>query len=153
MTIPANSVAEYISNIPDNQQDGVNKLLNFIRENLPSGFEECLSYGMIGYVVPHSIYPAGYHCNPKLPLPFFSVAAQKNFIAFYHMGIYADPVLLAWFTTEYAKLGLKKLDMGKSCMRFKTAEDIPYALIGTLVSTTSPAEWIKTYETAFLKAK
>jgi Domain of unknown function (DU1801) len=153
MKLEASSVAEYLANVPEHQQTGVQTLVNIIRENLPAGFTECLSYGMIGYVVPHSIYPAGYHCDTKLPLPFMNVAAQKNFIAFYHMGIYANPTLYDWFVAEYAKLGLKKLDMGKSCMRFKKPEDIPFILIGQLVAKINPSEWISLYESAFRKAK
>jgi Domain of unknown function (DU1801) len=153
MKIEATSVADYLASVPEHQQGGVQNLVDVIRENLPAGFTECLSYGMIGYVVPHSIYPAGYHCDTKLPLPFMNVAAQKNFIAFYHMGIYANPDIYNWFIAEYAKLGLKKPDIGKSCMRFKKTEDIPFALIGLLVSKISPTDWITLYETVFRKAK
>ena len=108
-----------------------------------------MGYGMAGYVVPHSKYPAGYHCDPKLPLPFIGFASQKNFIAIYHMGIYADPKLLKWFTEAHAKASPKNLDMGKSCLRYKKAEDIPYELIGELVSKITPDEWIEMYERNF----
>jgi hypothetical protein len=124
----------------------MNKLRNVILKNLPKGFKEGMGYGMMGYCVPHSIYPAGYHCNPKDPLPFAGLASQKNSINFYHMGIYADPKLLKWFTVEYAKTGLGKLDMGKSCMRFKKPENIPYKLIGELCSKISVEKWIEVYE-------
>jgi hypothetical protein len=117
-----------------------------ILKNLPTGFEECISYGMVGYVVPHSIYPSGYHCDPKRPLPFMAFANQKNFISFYHMGIYADPTLMDWFTTEFYKRSKAKLDMGKSCIRFKKVEAIPFDLIGELVAKTSVNDWITTYE-------
>jgi hypothetical protein len=110
-----------------------------------------MSYGMIGYVVPHSKYPAGYHCNPKDPLPFLNIASQKNHIAVYHMGLYSKPDLLNWFTAAHAKASAKKLDMGKSCIRYKKAEDIPQSLIGELASKMTPDEWISQYEQAFKK--
>ena len=110
------------------------KLRKVIKDNLPKGFEETMSYGMIGYVVPHSIYPDGYHCDPKLPLPFMNLASQKNYIAVYHSGVYASEKMNKWFTAEYAKHCKTKLDMGKSCVRFKKMDDIPYELIGELAS-------------------
>jgi hypothetical protein len=110
-----------------------------------------MSYGMIGYVIPHSVYPDGYHCNPKLPLPFISLASQKNFIAFYHMGMYADETLLNWFTTEFPKHSKAKLDMGKSCVRFKKMDDIPFELIGMLVKKMTAKQWIATYEKLYKK--
>jgi hypothetical protein len=127
------------------------KLRNSIIENIPQGFEEVMSYGMLGFVIPHSIYPEGYHCDPKLPLPFINLASQKNFIALYHMGIYADNQLLEWFVAEYPKNSKTKLDMGKSCIRFKKLDDIPYELIGDLAGKISVTDWIKSYETAFKK--
>jgi len=123
-----------------------------ITQHLPAGFQEEMSYGMIGYVVPHSLYPKGYHCNPKLPLPMINLASQKNFIALYHMGMYADPLILDWFTAEYAKTAKGKLDMGKSCVRFKKMADIPFELIGELASKISVEQWISCYENAFLKS-
>lgn len=137
---------EIIVNCPEDRQEAMNNLRKTILDNLPAGFSEGIGYGMIGYSVPHSLYPAGYHCDPKLPLPFMSFASQKNFIAFYHMGIYADPDLLNWFLEEYAKVSKTKLDMGKSCMRFKKPDQIPFDLIGRLVSKISPHKWIDTYE-------
>ena len=117
-----------------------------ILANLPKGFDEQLNYGMIAYVVPHDIYPDGYHCDPKLPLPFANIASQKNFIGFYHMGIYANPELLEWFVKEYPKHSAAKLDMGKSCIRFKKMDKIPYDLIGKLMRKMSVNDWIKLYE-------
>jgi len=117
-----------------------------IKKNLPKGYKEGMGYGMMGWDVPHSIYPAGYHCNPKDPLPFMGIASQKNFIAVYHMGVYADPKLLKWFQAAHAKASPKKLEMGKSCIRYKKPEDIPFDLIGELASKITPAEWIATYE-------
>ncbi|MFN7674831.1 DUF1801 domain-containing protein [Flavobacterium sp.] len=142
---------EYLSNLPDDRKEVMQKLRNSIIENIPQGFEEVMSYGMLGFVIPHSIYPEGYHCDPKLPLPFINLASQKNFIALYHMGIYADNQLLEWFVAEYPKNSKTKLDMGKSCIRFKKLDDIPYELIGDLAGKISVTDWIKSYETAFKK--
>ena len=151
MKIEAQSVQEYLENIPEERKEPIEKLRKIISENLPIGFEEQLSYGMIGYVVPKNIYPKGYHCNPELPLPFLSIASQKNSINLYHMGIYADEKLLNWFQEEFPKYSKKKLDMGKSCMRFKKPEDIPYGLIGKLSRKMTPQDWIEKYENAFVK--
>lgn len=140
---------EYFDSLPEDRKEGMNKLRKVILDNLPKGFSEEMSYGMIGYVVPHSIYPAGYHCNPKLPLPFMGLASQKNFIAFYHMGIYADQKIMDWFLEEYPKHTSAKKDMGKSCLRFKKPEQIPYELIGQLVKRISVADWIGIYEANF----
>ena len=145
----ANSPEEYINQLPEERQDSFNKLRNTIIKHLPLGFEERMSYGMIGYVVPKSLYPAGYHCDPKLPLPFVNIAFQKNFIALYHMGIYTDPELLQWFQTEYAQQCKYKLDMGKSCVRFKRMDDIPFDLIAELMEKMTPEDWINRYESAF----
>lgn len=147
----AKSPEEYINEAPEERRDSLIKLRNIIKENLPTGFKEGMSYGMIGYFIPHDIYPAGYHCNPSLPLPFMSFASQKNSINFYHMGIYADKNLFEWFVNEYPKYSTKKLDMGKSCMRFKKEQDIPYQLIGELVKKMSPNQWISVYEENFKK--
>jgi uncharacterized protein YdhG (YjbR/CyaY superfamily) len=136
----------YIAEMPADKQAAFKKLRAVIKKNLPKGFKEEMSYGMIGFVVPHSKYPAGYHCNPTLPLPFMNIASQKNFIVVYHMGIYADPKLLKWFTDAHAKASTKKLDMGKSCIRYKKPEDIPIDLIGELTSKITPDEWIAIYE-------
>jgi len=142
---------EYIKQVPDKQREAIILFRKTILANLPSGFSEQMNYGMIGYVVPHSIYPKGYHCDPKLPLPFLGLAAQKNFIAFYHMGIYANPELQNWFTSEFPKYSKQKLDMGKSCIRFKNVSQIPYALIEELVKKIEVADWISLYESSFLK--
>lgn len=141
----------FLESLPDERKKPVNELRSCILKNLPKGFTETISYGMLAYVVPHSIYPAGYHCDPKQPLPFLNIASQKNFIAFYHMGLYADKDLLNWFTTEYPKHSKTKLDMGKSCIRFKKPEQIPFQLIGELVSKTSAEDWISLYEKTIKK--
>ena len=146
MQIEANTPDEYIAQLPDDRKPVMEKLRKVILDNLPKGFEEVNSYGMIGYVVPHSIFPNGYHAKPELPLPFINIASQKNFIAVYHMGIYAIPDLMDWFTTEYPKHCKLKLEMGKSCIRFKKPDQIPFDLIGELASKVSVVEWVETYE-------
>jgi len=151
MQSKAGTPREYIESLSSERKSVVRRLRRVIRKNLPKGFIEVMSYGMIGYVVPHSIYPNGYHVNPNLPLPFINIASQKQFIALYHMGIYADKKLLGWFTKEYSKLGMKKLDMGKSCIRFKDVEHIPYDLIGILASKMTPNVWIDIYEKGIKK--
>lgn len=151
MQSKAKTPAEYISELPEERKQPISKLRETILKNLPEGFEEEMSYGMIGYVVPHSLYPAGYHVNPELPLPFINIASQKNFIALYHMGIYSDKDLLNWFAKEYPKHAKTKLDMGKSCIRFKNINHIPYELIGELVSKMNAEQWINKYEQALKK--
>jgi Domain of unknown function (DU1801) len=146
MTSKATSPEQYIKELPADRKEPISKLRETVLKNLPKGFKEVMSYGMLGYVVPHEIYPAGYHCNPKLPLPFVNIASQKNFIAIYHMGIYANPVLLKWFTAEYPKHSPAKLDMGKGCLRFKKPEQIPYKFIGELIKKMPVKDWIKIYE-------
>lgn len=153
MTYEATTVDDYIKQLPEDRQIAIKKLRNVILRHLPEGFEEGINYKMIGYYVPHSIYPNGYHCDPKLPLPFINLASQKNFIALYHMGIYAKKEVLDWFTSEYPKHCKYKLDMGKSCVRFKKMEDIPYDLIAELIKKMTVKEWINTYETATKKGK
>jgi uncharacterized protein YdhG (YjbR/CyaY superfamily) len=149
MTSKATTSEQYIQELPEDRVEAIQKLRKIVLDNLPKGFNEEMSYGMIGYVVPHSIYPAGYHCTPKLPLPFMSFASQKNSINFYHMGIYANPELLNWFTTEYPKHCKAKLDMGKSCIRFKKMDQIPFDLIGELVQKVSVEDWISCYESNY----
>lgn len=148
MQYKAETPEEYIDQLPSDRKGPVAKLRKTILENLPKGFEETIGYGMIGYVVPHSIYPDGYHCDPKLPLPFMNLASQKNFIALYNMGIYAKKDIYDWFVIEYPKHCKRKLDMGKSCIRFKYLDDIPYQLIGELASKITVDEWINHYESA-----
>ena len=142
---------EYVASLPPERQEVIHQLRTVIVLHLPVWFEECMSYGMIGYVVPHSLYPAGYHCDPKLPLPFISIASQANSVNLYHMGIYTDPTLLEWWTSEYAKLDTWKLDMGKSCIRWKKLDTIPYDLIGKLVEKMTAREWIALYESTYKK--
>jgi len=148
MQSSAKTAEDYFKQLPEDRQAPMNELRKVILKNLPKGFSETMSYGMVGYVVPHSKYPNGYHCDPKQPLPFISIASQKNFIALYHMGMYSNPGLLNWFTSEYSKYSKTKLDMGKSCVRFKKPDQIPYQLIAELVSKMTADEWIDTYEKA-----
>ena len=136
----------YLAALPEERQQIMTALRDAILENLPVGFVEAMSYGMLGYVVPHTLYPAGYHCDPKQPLPFISLASQKNHIAVYHMGMYANEELLNWFKEEYPKHSKTKLDMGKSCIRFKKPEHVPLALIGELASKMTPQHWVEVYE-------
>ena len=139
-------VQQYIEQLEGPRKPEFLELRTVIVENLPKGFEECIGYGMIGYVVPHSIYPAGYHCTPKLPLPFINIVMRKDIITLYHMGLYSDEKLLDWFKDEYSQLTSLKLDMGKSCVRFKKSSDIPFALIGALMQKVSVEDWVLIYE-------
>jgi uncharacterized protein YdhG (YjbR/CyaY superfamily) len=146
MQSKAATVDAYIEELPEERKDVIKEIRKVILKNLPKGFKETMGYGMMSYVVPHTIYPAGYHCDPKVPLPFLAVASQKNFVALYHMGIYADKELLNWFTAAYPEHCKTKLDMGKGCVRFKKMNDIPYNLIAELVSKIIVQEWIDIYE-------
>lgn len=153
MQSKAATVEQYLAELPADRQKIMTDLRKVIKKNLPKGFEECMNYGMIGFVVPHSKYPAGYHCNPKDPLPFFNIASQKNFIAVYHMGLYGNPKLHKWFTDAHAKVSAKKLDMGKACIRYKKPGDIPLELIGELATRITPDEWIAYYESHIKEAR
>lgn len=144
---------EYIAAIADDKRAAFEKLRATVRKNIPKGFEESISYGMLGYVVPFSKYPSGYHCDPKLPVPFAHLAAQKNFIAIYHMGLYCDKKLLDWFTAEHAKRSARKLDMGKSCIRYKKPEDIPFDLIGELFAKMTVDDYLDIYTSNLIPKK
>lgn len=146
-----NSVDEYYNSLPIERKEAMSQLRDTIASNLPEGFSECIAYNMPSFVVPHSLYPQGYHCDPKIPLPFISLASQKNFISLYHMGIYANNELLTWFEDEYKALNIGKLDMGKSCIRFKKMDKIPYDLIAELSKKISPEQWIELYESSFVR--
>lgn len=145
------AIQEYIDKLPDDRKLALTKLRKIISENIPDGFIETINYAMPAFVVPHSLYPKGYKCDPKLPLPFISYVSQKNFISIYHMGLYADKQLYDWFVAEYPKYSKTKADIGKSCIRFKKPEQIPYPLIAELVKKMSVEEWIKTFESNFIK--
>lgn len=146
MRSDAKTPQEYIDSLPDDRKEAIKELRKVVLKNLPKGFSEVMAYGMLGYVVPLSKYPAGYHCDPKLPLGFMNIASQKNFISIYHMCMYGDGKLLKWFTDEYPKHTKAKLDMGKSCVRFKKLDQIPFKLIGELASKITPDQWIEIYE-------
>jgi hypothetical protein len=145
MQSKAATVAEYLASLDAERKGPVTKLHRTIKRNLPKGFVDTIAYGMISYVVPHVLYPAGYHVDPKRPLPFISLASQKNYIALYHMGLY-EGALLAWFRAGWKKACDAKLDIGKSCVRLKKIDTIPYDLIGELATKVTPAEWIAHYE-------
>lgn len=147
------TVNDYLNEIPEERKTAFFKLRESILNAIPKGFEEQISYGMLGYVVPHSIYPNGYHCDPKLPLPFISIGSQKNFIVMHHLGIYANPKLSEWFMAEYPKHGNQNLDMGKGCIRFKKIDQIPFGLIAELAAKISMEEWIECYETQIKNRK
>ena len=151
MQYKATSAEEYINQVPEDRKSALHKLRETIKQNLPNGFEEGIQYGMIGYYVPHSLYPNGYHCSPKEPLPFMSFASQKNSINLYHSGIYAVPEIKDWFVNEYPKHCKRKLDMGKSCIRFKKVAEIPFELIAELCKKITVDEWIAVYETNIKK--
>jgi uncharacterized protein YdhG (YjbR/CyaY superfamily) len=153
MQSTAKTVEEYLNELPEERKVHFSKLRKSILNTIPKGFEEQMSYGMLGYVVPHTIYPSGYHCNTKLPLPFINIGSQKNFFALHHLGIYANPELLEWFTTEYPKHSTQKLDMGKGCIRFKKLDQIPYDLIAELAGKMSVEDWINCYDTQIKNRK
>jgi uncharacterized protein YdhG (YjbR/CyaY superfamily) len=146
MISKATTPQQYLDELPPGRKEAVTKLRNTIIKNLPKGFKEVMAYGMLGYVIPHEIYPAGYHCDPKLPLGFMNIASQKNFISFHHLGLYGSTDLLKWFVSEYPKHSPSKLDMGKGCVRFKKSEHIPYDLVAQLVKKVTVKDWIATYE-------
>jgi hypothetical protein len=145
MKAQGKTVHDILMDLPEERIEPFNRLHEVIMKNLPQGFEAVPIYG-ISYVVPHTLYPPGYHCKPEVPLPFAGIASQKGSINFYHMGIYGDPALLKWFQDEYPKHCRQKLDMGKSCVRFKKMDDIPYKLIGELMKKISAKKWIEIYE-------
>lgn len=151
MNHEANTIEEYLDRIPADRKHAVSKLIELMRTQMPPGFQETISYKMPSFVVPHSLYAAGYHCDKSQPLPFVSLASQKNFIALYHMGLYADPTLMTWFLDEWPRHSANKPDMGKSCIRFKNPEKIPYELLAALLAKVSPQQWIETYEMAFIR--
>ncbi len=147
----AATAEQYLNELQADRKESVRLLRDTVLKNLPKGFKETIGHGMLNYVVPHSLYPAGYHCNPQQPLPFAAIASQKNFIAFYHMGIYSQPDLLNWFVEEYPKHSKTRLDMGKSCIRFKKPDQIPYKLIGELSKKINVKDWINIYESTIKK--
>lgn len=148
MKSKAETIEQYLEELPEDRQMVISKIRKTILDNLPEGFEETMSYGMIGYTVPHSIYPAGYHCSPKLPLPFINLASQKNYVALHLMSM-ANQSIAEWFTNEYPNHSTTKLDMGKGCIRFKKLDQIPYKLVGEAVAKMDVNEWIAFYEETY----
>lgn len=146
MQYQAKTSKEYIDQLPDERKEVVQKIYNILQEYMPKGFEYRINYKMPSVVIPKSTYEGGYHCDPSLPVPFVSVASQKNFVALYHSGIYAIPELYDWFVAEFPKHSKRKLDMGKSCIRFKKMDDIPYDLIKELAEKISPEQYLEVYK-------
>ena len=146
MQYDAETPDDFVAGLPEDRKIAISSLREVIGKNLPQGFKETMGYGHMGWVIPHETYPAGYHCDPTQPLPFMGIASQKNFIAIYHMAIYADPSLLEWFQSEWPKHSKRKLDMGKSCIRIKNPADLPLDLIAELSTKLTPAQWIELYE-------
>lgn len=145
MPTKATTPAEYLASLEPERRAAVTKLHRVIKKHLPKGFVDTISYGMIGYVVPHKLYPAGYHCDPKQPLPFMSLASQKQGVSVHHLGLYEGSIV-PWFTKEWKKATDAKLDLGKGCVRMKKVDDIPYELFGNLAARMTPADWIALYE-------
>jgi len=143
------TVEAYILALPEDRKKAIIQLQKSIKKHLHKDYKEEMAYGMITYCVPHSKYPKGYHCNPDQALPYMSIASQKSHIAIYHMGLYASPELMEWFVKAYSETDAPKLDMGKSCIRFKKTDNIPFELIGQLAGKLSTDEWIALYEKAF----
>lgn len=141
----ATTVEEYLQGLPADRRAAINAVRKVILAKLPKGYVECISYGMIGYVVPHSLYPAGYHCNPKLPLPLANLGSQKSHMVLHVMTLYFDPAVEKWFRDAWAAAG-KKLDMGKACVRFKKIEDVPLDVIGRLIARVPVKEYIARVE-------
>lgn len=151
MQSEALTIEDYLAELPAERKPALEKLFAILSQNIPTGFQSAIGYGHIGFVVPHELYPAGYHVTPHLPLPFLGIASQKNHIALYHMGIYMLPELLDWFRQEFPKHSKKKLDMGKSCIRFRKEADIPFDLIAELATKLSVEEYIHAYEMSIKK--
>ena len=155
MKSTAKTVDEYVKSLPEDRREAISAIRKVILDNLPEGYQECISYGMIGYVVPHSIYPKGYKCNPKLPLPFVNLGSQKNHMALYLMCTYGDAKTDQWFRKAWEKTG-RKLDGGKAqqmgrigCIRFKRLEDVPLEVVGQLIARTPVADYIARIESVF----
>jgi hypothetical protein len=145
MQSKANTVRQYLAELPPERREAISAVREVILANLPKGYEEGMAYGMIGYHVPHSVYPPGYHCNPEQPLPYAALASQKNHMALYLMCVYGNPEQEAWFREAWAKTG-KKLDMGKSCVRFKKLEDLPLKVVGQAIKRVPVKKLIEYYE-------
>lgn len=152
MQSKAVTVNAYLSELSPDRRASIEAVRKVILANLDHDYEEGIQYGMIGYFIPHRIYPAGYHCDPKQPLPFVGLASQKNHISLYMMCLYGDGSLATWFQSEWKKTG-KKLDMGKSCIRFKTSDDLALDVIGEAIRRVPASKYIEIYESTFAKKK
>lgn len=141
------TVAEYLAELPPDRRLALSAVRKAVLESLDRGYEEGMQYGMIGYYVPHSMYPAGYHCDPRQPLPFAGLASRKNHMAIYLMSVYIDEASAAWFRQAWSKTG-KKLDMGKSCIRFKKLEDLPLDVIAEVIRRATAKKYIAAYQAA-----
>lgn len=150
MKSTATTPQDYLDSLPDDRKIFVSAIRDVLLKNLPEGFEEIMSYGMLGYVIPHSIYPKGYHANPKLPLGLINLGSQKNNVTLHHLGLYQGE-LLPWFQENWSLRTNKKLDMGKGCVHFKKLEDVPLELIGELATKLTPQKWITLYEKSLEK--
>lgn len=139
------TVNAYLAELPDDRRTALSAVREVIRQNLDTDIEEGMQYGMIGYFVPHRVFPAGYHCNPEQPLPFAALASQKGYMSLYLMAVYGDKDELAWLTAAFQRAG-KKLDMGKSCLRFKRIEDLPLDVIGEAFRRVTAAKYIAQYQ-------
>jgi hypothetical protein len=147
VTSNAKTVEQYLQALPVDRRAAINAVREVILGSLPKGYEERITYGMIGYVVPHSLYPKGYHCDPKQPLPLAFLGSQKNHMAIYLMNVYGDPATEKWFRKAWEASG-KKLDMGKSCVRFKKVEDVALEVIGQVIARTPVKNYIDRIEKA-----
>jgi hypothetical protein len=145
MQSKATTVDAYLAELPEERREAISAIRGVILKNLPRGYEEGMQWGVIGYYVPHSLYPAGYHCQPEEPLPVASLASQKNHMAFYGLGLYINEAQARWFVEEWKKAG-KKLDMGKSCVRFKTLDDVAVDVIGRAIKRLPVEQYIEQYE-------
>ena len=151
MQSTASNVDDYLAELPADRRVIVETVRKVILENLDSKYSETISYGMIGYAVPHSVFPAGYHCNPKQPLPFAGLASQKNYVALYLMGFYVgcsdtlETDDLTWFRAAWEASGKKKLDMGKACLRFKKLDDVALDVIGQAIRRMPADRYISRY--------
>jgi len=154
MTSSGATVEEYLAELPPDRREVIAAVRAVILANLDSAYQEKMAYGMIGYSIPHSVYPAGYHCNPKDPLPFAGLASQKNSMAVYLMSLYiqADGADTAWFESEWAKSG-RKLDKGKSCIRFQKLGDLDLNVLGQAIKRVPAKLYIKYYEANLAAAK
>jgi hypothetical protein len=152
MQSQAATVDQYLAELPPDRRAIIAQVRDVIRKNIDPGFEEGMQYGMIGYYVPHRTYPVGYHCDPKQPLPFACLASQKNYCSLYAMSLYADGQDYERFMSEWQKTG-KKLDMGKSCIRFKAVEDLALDVIAAALRRITVPKWIAVYESSIMDAR